>query len=125
MAAGVGAGTHALGGQGLQPPADDLLGAVCPAKMKEFERQKTTDFSFVRRYTNASSFSCLVLERYLFKIRPGSISHAAGPLFVKPFWCGISYGMQVVAKANGSAASSTDAEKPFSCGHDCTICHIK
>ena len=85
MAAGVGAGTHALGGQGLQPPADDLLGAVRPAKMKEFERQKTTDFSFVRRYTNASSFSCPVHERYLFKIRPGSISHAAGPLFLY-FW---------------------------------------
>ena len=78
MAAGVGAGTHALGGQGLQPPADDLLGAVCPAKMKEFERQKTTDFSFVRLYTNASSFSCPVHERYLFKIRPGSIPTLPG-----------------------------------------------
>ena len=85
MAAGVGAGTHALGGQGLQPAADDLLGAGNFIRIKQFTRQKMTDFSFVRRHTNASSFSCLVLERYLFKIRPGSISHAAGPLFLY-FW---------------------------------------
>jgi len=85
MAAGVGAGTHALGGQSLQPAVDDLLGAGNFIKIKQSTRQKTTDFSFVRRYINASSFSCLVLERYLFKIRPGSISHAAGPLFLY-FW---------------------------------------
>ena len=81
MAAGVGTGTHALGGQGCQLAADDLLGAGNFIKIKQFTRQKTTDFLFVRQYTNASSFSCLVLERYLFKIRPGSIPTLPGRSF--------------------------------------------
>ena len=84
MACGV-CGTDVHIFQGDPGAADCPPGTVRPAKMKEFERQKTTDFSFVRRYTNASSFSCPVHERYLFKIRPGSISHAAGPLFLY-FW---------------------------------------